>query len=134
MRVSKAMTRRAVVLALCLGGVAGCNSKAHDDETVVRGALTGDVAFTLSTPPGISVLAPVVLASNSVKIGSFAQIARPPSGLAPVIAMGTAGLKSDPDAKMDDVWSRGPVTLGDRVHVYGTVYAASVVPGSGTLI
>jgi hypothetical protein len=137
MRESKAMTRQAVVLALCLagiGGAAGCSSKGTGDATVVQAALTGDVTFTLTAPPGISVLSPVVLASNSVKIGSFAQIARPPSGAAPVIAMGTTGLSSDPDAKLDDIWSRGPVKLGDRVHVYGKVHAASVTPGSGTLI
>jgi hypothetical protein len=134
MRRSKAMKWHATVLAVGLGAVAACSSKGGHDDSVAQSVLTGDVSFTLSAPRGIPALSAVVLASSSVKVGSFAQIARPPSGVAPVVAMGTAGVRVDPDAAMDDVWSRGPVTLADRVHVYGAVNAATVNRGNGTVI
>jgi hypothetical protein len=122
-----------------LAGVAGlgCSSQRADRERPIRAedqAVTGPISLQIQTPNGVPSLAPVLLASSSMAIGAGARVAQPPSSAAPSLALGTAGVSTQPDAVLGEIWSRGPVDLRDRVQVRGRVHARVVTTGNGTVV
>jgi hypothetical protein len=124
---------RVFLLLLC--AAFGCSSQLNSEQTAKTSeALTVPTTIQLQTPKGMAVFAPVLLGSHSVTIGASAQVARPPSAVAPAVSLSVGGIDAEPDAMLDDVWSRGPVTLRDRVQVQGLVHAASVIQGNSVVI
>ena len=107
----------------------GCGEKATSDEPRIA-SYALQAPITLSAPRGTPVLKPVLEASNGLVLGARSQVT--PSQ--PVVAMGTMGARAEPDARLNDLWSRGPVELRDRVHVFGSVFATSVTRGNGVII
>lgn len=127
--------KRNILFVVCLLGLQACSQSSSDSEATARSsqAIVGDVTIQLAAPRGVSALAPVMLASNSVNVGSGALLAQAPSGAAPTVSLGTPGFHAEPDVVLDDLWSRGPAFLGDRVIVHGVVHAAQVTKGIGTV-
>jgi hypothetical protein len=120
-------TRIGACLLLLLG-LFGCSqgaNNAHEPTSTEVHPLTFPVTITLSTPSTLSPTAPVVLGSSSVKLGSRAQVVT-----GTTVSMGSAGLSADPDAVMNDTWSRGTANLGDRDKVRGILHAKAHVFGS----
>jgi hypothetical protein len=113
--------------------IAGCSLKERVNEPTgsQRESLTSSVTITLSAPNSLSPLTPVLLESNSIFVGSGVNIV---SGTA--VAMGSAGggFHAEPDGLLNDVWSRGPADLRDRVHVRGTLHASSATLGNSVVI
>lgn len=84
--------------------------------------------FTLTTPKGVPVLAPALESATSLTFGAFSQV----SPTAAVVAMGSSGsTTTQPDVKLNDIWSRGPTTLGDRTMVLGWIHTPSLNPLNG---
>ncbi|MEP6652515.1 MAG: hypothetical protein ABJA82_04100 [Myxococcales bacterium] len=105
----------------------------------MTGALTTSPAITftvtLQTPRQLSPVNVVLAATGSTTIGSATKITRPGTGFAAIANMGSGGISSDADSVLGDVWSLSPVTLRDRAHVLGKVYAPNVVvPGAAVHI
>jgi hypothetical protein len=94
------------------------------------------VNFTVSikTPKGVSPISVALGANGSITIGGATQIIRPGSALSRTTNVGTGGIQAEPDAVFGDVFSTSTVTLKDRVHVLGKVYAPGVVRGAGVQI
>jgi hypothetical protein len=96
----------------------------------VGASLNGPVTITLSVPNPLSPIGPVLTGASSVMLGSSVDVV---SGT--VVSMGSGGLDAEPGALVNnDVWSRGPATLKDRVTVKGTVHASTVTLGNQTSI
>ena len=67
-------------------------------------------------------------ASNSLSMGAGSEIISP--WLA--VAMGSGGVATQPDALLNEVWSRGTVNLAARVKVRGKLHATTVVLNPAT--
>lgn len=91
-------------------------------------------SLTIQTPHLISPTGVVLGAAGSLIVDSSAKITQ--AGTTPSVSsnMGSGGVDVEPDAVLGDTWSVSTVTLKDRVHVKGTVFAPGVVPGSGVII
>ncbi|HYP99040.1 MAG TPA: PQQ-binding-like beta-propeller repeat protein [Polyangiaceae bacterium] len=114
--------------------VAGCSSHGSGDEAGAASgteALNAPVTITLTSPNPVPVLSPVIDVSNSMFVGAGAEIV---SG--PIAAMGSSGggVHAEPDALLNETWSRGTADLRDRVKVRGTLHAASRLLGSSVVI
>jgi hypothetical protein len=110
------------LLLLAVALTLGCSEAEPQSEStaVDHQVLTFPVTITLSAPGGVSPTAPAVGASNSVSLGARAEVV---SGL--TVAMGSGGLRTQPDALLNETWSRGVAQLGDRVRVRGTLHAVT---------
>lgn len=119
------------VLALTACG----RSKFDDTDTsrTLRQAVQVEHTVTLEVPQSLSVLAPALAASERLGIGAGAEIDHVDGG-APVSSLGTEVLRVEPDAVLNDVWSRGPVDLRDRVRVRGSIHAPNVTVGEGVTL
>ncbi len=106
----------------------GC-SESSETTAVERQVLTFPVRITLATPSRVPPTEPALLGSNSVSLGARAEIV---SGQ--VVAMGSGGLQTQPDAVLNEVWSRGTAALRDRVRLRGTLHARSRTLGSGVVV
>jgi hypothetical protein len=105
----------------------GCS---HADERLdkVGEPLIFPVQITLSSPPSVPPLSPVLEASSSLRVGSFGRIVT-----GTIVSMGSGGVFADADARLRDTWSRGTATLRDRAQLTGTLHAARRVLGNGTI-
>src|SRR4051794_15690298 len=121
------------VLLLCLLAMllAGCSQKAGELESTSaeHQILSFPVNVTITTPSPVSPLAPVLGGSNSVSLGARAQVV---SGM--TVAMGSGGLQTQPDALLNETWSRGTAALNDRVAVRGTLHARARTNGSSVSV
>jgi hypothetical protein len=115
-------------LLACVLGCTGTDSRI-EPTLAEQQVLAFPVTVTLSTPTGVSPIAPTMLGSDLVQLGARAEVV---SGTA--ISMGTTGLDAEPDALLNDTWSRGPAVLKDRVHVRGTLHARTLTPGNSVVI
>jgi len=76
----------------------------------------------------MSPLAPVLESAGSLVVGASAKV----NPSAPVVAMGATGTtRVEPSATLNDLWSRGPVDLRDRVTINGFVHAKTLTLGNG---
>ena len=123
-----ALTSAALFLGACSGG-----NERDTGETVARkvDALANPVTVTLQTPGAVPVLSPVVAVSNSLSLGAAAEIVR---GTITAVGSSGGGLQTQPDALLNDTWSRGPVTLADRTKVRGTLHASHRTLGNSVQI
>lgn len=110
----------------------GCSSAPLDSdhsEHVGKSSaeLAVPVTLTISTPHAVAPLSPVVTAANSAFIGAGALVKT-----GQVIALGASGggLHAEPDAILNESWSRGLAELRDRVLVRGTLHAATHLYGN----
>jgi hypothetical protein len=124
--------KRALFCLVSLVGAIGCadGAKLGTGETATeRQILTFPVTITLSTPNPVAPTAPVLVGSNIVRLGARSEVV---SGM--TVAMGTAGLTTEPDALLNETWSRGTAVLKDRVTVRGTLHARTRTLGTGVVI
>src|SRR5207248_578635 len=110
---------------------------AGENVSVERSALTSR-GLTLFVPAGVANGDVAVAASRTLKIDDHAQI-QGLSGATPVVAdVGPTGggtTTAGADTVLPSVWSAGPVTLADRAHVTGSLFAnASPTFGSNDQI
>jgi hypothetical protein len=120
-----------LVLVLCWLVVCGFGCSSVKDSELLgtnQDSLTFPITVTLSTPTSVSPLAPVLEGANTVQLGARAEVV---SGLS--VAMGS-GLLTQPDAKLNETWSRGTAALNDRVQVRGTLHARTRTLGNGVVI
>ncbi|MBV9945357.1 MAG: hypothetical protein JOZ69_00740 [Myxococcales bacterium] len=96
-----------------------------------RQSLFGPFTITLASPSTVAPTAPVLLESNSVFIGSGANIV---SGTTVAMGAGGGGVHAEPDGLLNDVWSRGTADLRDRVNVRGTLHASNATLGNSVVI
>jgi hypothetical protein len=109
-------------LTLAFLGTVGCGGETQQSVVGTTNAgVTFQKTITLSAPKGMSVLHPVLEGSSSLVLGAFSNVL--PTN--PVVSMGTTGSRAEPDAILNDLWSRGTATLRDRVHLRGSLYAAT---------
>jgi hypothetical protein len=114
----------AVLLLVSCGGTDGPVGKQ-------RTSLGTQTTFTLTAPAGMSPLTPALESANSLVVGAFAKV----NPSAPVVAMGAAGTtRVEPDAKLNDLWSRGPADLRDRVTINGSVHAKTLTLGNNVQV
>lgn len=110
----------------------GCSNNGETDDAEAIGRaqseLTGSVTLSISAPHAVPPLSPVVTASNGAFIGASALVQT-----GQVVALGASGggLHVEPDAILNESWSRGVAELRDRVQVRGTLHAATHVYGNG---
>jgi hypothetical protein len=129
--VSSPMLRCFGLAFASLVSMAGCGGQTQESPV---GSSNAEVVFTktitLSAPKGMSVFTPVLNGSNSLVLGAFSNVL--PTN--PVVSMGSTGSRAEPDAYMNDLWSRGTATLRDRVHLRGSLYAATRSIGNNVVI
>jgi hypothetical protein len=94
-----------------------------------RQILTFPITVTLATPSPVSPTVPVVNGSNSVSLGARAEIV---NGM--TVSMGNGGLLTQPDALLNETWSRGTAALNDRVRVRGTLHARTRTNGANVSV
>ena len=122
--------RLVLVLWAVLAGGFGCSSSSDSEPLgASQEPLAFPITITLSTPTSVSPIAPVLEGSNSVQFGAQSQVV---SGL--TVSMGNGGLTTQPDAAMNEAWSRGTAALNDRVRVRGTLHARTRTLGNGATI
>lgn len=118
-------------LGLAALGVA-CDS-GRPDEPVPRARISQHQEQTYSielrVPATVVPFAPVLVASERMKIGADAVIDPADGDGAPVVALGNDLFRVEPGAALNDVWSRGPLDLRDGTHVGGTIHAAELSTG-----
>jgi hypothetical protein len=109
----------------------GCSNAAQPPEQTraEQQVLTFPVRITLSTPNPVSPTEPVLVGSNSLSLGANSEIV---SGKA--VAMGSGGLQTQPDAVLNEVWSRGTAVLRDRVRLRGTLHARTRTLGNAVVV
>jgi hypothetical protein len=111
------------VLVSCGGKVVSDNSARHESPLTV--------SFALTTPAGMSPLAPALESANSLVVGAFAKV----NPSAPVVAMGASGTtRVEPNAKLNELWGRGPVNLRDSVTINGWLYAKTLTLGNNVVV
>jgi hypothetical protein len=106
--------------------IVGCSQRTdrvsnQPAESLVQD-LAAPVTVTLTTPPSVSPIAPVLNGVNSVYFEGSSSVL---SGT--VVAMGSVGggVHTEPDVLINETWSRGTAEIGARVHVRGTLHAAN---------
>ena len=130
----------AALACLCAGlQLMGCARAGDEGDNEHVGALaqaaTIEKTVSLSTAAGVPVPGAVLAAQEGVVFGAGAKVL-PASGgsSAASSALGSAGISVEPDADLRELWSRGTVTLRDRVLVRGVVHAATVTLGNGVVV
>src|SRR5215471_11662974 len=135
-----AKTRAATFVFCCLLSMTwwlGCSTSSGPQPgnesigaTQVEGLTGAPITITLATPNPVSPLAPVLQASNSIFLGPGANIV---SGM--VVAMSATGgtLHAEPDALLNETWSRGAVELRDRDQVRGILHTKFPPPADAGL-
>lgn len=130
-KAKRAAITRWLVLCLlvaCGWPVSGCGWGTSSQEQVAaqRQTLSAPTTVTLTVPNPLTPIAPVLAASNGMELGASDVIT------GAVTAMGSAGLTTQPGGVVvqGDAWSVGPVNLGDRTNLEGTLHASSVVLGN----
>jgi len=130
-RFASAMFKCLALATASLFSLAGCGGETQQSPV---GSTNAEVVFsktiTLSTPKNMSVFTPVLTGSNSLVLGAFSNVLQ----TSPVVSMGTTGSRAEPDAVLNDLWSRGTATLRDRVHLRGKLNAATRSIGNNVVI
>jgi len=127
-------------LLLATAANASCYSRnAADQVSAEQSAVTStSPAITLNvsitTPKAVSISAITVGANGTLTIGAGTKINGRGSVPSVVANVGTLGSDAEPDAIVGDVWSNGTVTLKDRVHAFGKVYAPALNRGNSVLV
>ena len=118
---------RACVALLAIVSTFSC-TKAVDPEpthtsepthTESNEGLVGAVTITLSAPNPVSAIAPVLEASNSVRVGHGANVV---SGMS--VAMGAGGVDAEPASALNETWSRGKAIIESLARVRGTLHSS----------
>jgi len=117
------------VASSCSGGHVSENNLESKTGALTTGAISFTV--TLQTPKDLSPLNVALASTGTMTIGSSTKVTRPGTSLSAIANMGPGGISSDTDSVLGDVWSLSTVTLRDRAHVMGKVYAPKVVSGVG---
>jgi hypothetical protein len=146
-RLGSDLRRGALWLALVSASTVGCfrtKAPAESQEQVeaVTSALSvgpcnpgTPCAFTMVTPTALTPSALLLSATTSLKIDDRVTL-KESNGTPAVIAnLGTGTLQIGTDGHLGDIWSRGPVTVGDRTVVNGKIHGAvTVTKGTGVTI
>ena len=88
----------------------GCSSDQPETTATQAAPVTFPLTITLATPNPVSPTAPVLLGSNSVRLGARAEVI---TGL--TVSMGGGGLFADADALLNETWSRGTADLREQL-------------------
>src|SRR6188768_4320440 len=114
------LVRARFVLPLLVLAI-GCADRRNPDSAGEKSenALVGNVTLTLTAPKNVAVLSPTISASNSTFLGAGAEVIQPGTS----VTTGTGGLKTEPEALMNETWSRGLADLGDRTVIRGTLHS-----------
>jgi hypothetical protein len=118
-----------LVLAVAAFGLPGCSQSPGSPLQQEQHVLSSTYQVTIATPNGVSPTAPVLIGSSSVRVGARAEIV---SGV--TAAMGTGGLQAEPDAILNETWSRGTAVLRDRVRIRGTLHARTRTLGNSVTV
>jgi hypothetical protein len=123
----------AVLGALVTLALFGCSAPDHAPEEVGerRDGLAAPVTLTLKTPNSVPVLAPVIAVSNSAFIGARADIV---TGSLTAVGLNGGGVHTEPDALLNETWSKGTADLRDRTRIRGTLHAATKQLGNDVQI
>lgn len=117
---------------LALALLAGCGSHesqpAEPAQVSKAEALAGPVTLSITSPAGVPPLSPVVSTRNSLYFGAAGTVV---SGAAVALGISGGGIHTEPDAVLNDTWSRGLADLGDRTLVRGVLHAATHKYGNG---
>ena len=89
---------------------------------------------TLTTPHLLSPLTVGLASTASTLIGAASKITRQGTAISAITNVGAGGVDAEPDAVFGNLWSTSGVTLKDRVHALGKVYAPTVTRGNGVQI
>lgn len=125
---------RAVIASLCL--VVGCNAVPEQGVAKRVAALTPGPSFTLQLPPQVTSGGSGFTASTALTLGDRVQVKQPTaSAFAGIVNLGSGQSSIGIEAKTGDIWSVGPVQLGDRSIVNGFLKTAGTFsPGSNITV
>jgi hypothetical protein len=85
--------------------------------------------ISITTPNSVAPSAPALVGAHTLRLGARSEIT---AGSA--VAMGSGGLWAEPDALLNETWSRGTATLRDRVRIRTTLHAATRVLGNNVSV
>jgi hypothetical protein len=123
---------RALLVGLGVSLALGCSEDASSPLESVgsdRQVLTFPVTVTLNSPSPVAPTAPVIVGSTSVQFRPRSEVV---TGI--TVSMGPGGITSEPDALMNETWSRGTAALNQRVVVRGTLHARTRTMQEGALV
>lgn len=107
--------------------VVGCSDPSENVSMARQNLVPTRISIT--TPNAVAPTAPVLVGANSLRLGAASEIT---SGA--VAAMGTGGVWAEPDAILNETWSRGTATLRDRVRIRTTLHARTRTLGSNVIV
>jgi hypothetical protein len=89
--------------------------------------LSGVQPLAFDLPPLVSSESVALGASNSLNLGDRTLVTGVNGSLTSISAMGSGGTTLNPDAKVGNLYSRGPISLRDRAQVRGSIFTASSI-------
>jgi len=93
-----------------------------------------EVTVSVIGPRSSGALSTLVLASNSLHIGSRVEVRDAQQRRAPVANVGTGVTYVEPDTSLRSIFALGPAELRDRVSIEKDIFAASLVQGNNDSI
>jgi len=123
-------------IGLVLGAsTLSCSHAANGGESLgdSQQALKFSAEVVIETTAGAPLTSTVLAAREGVTFGPGSVVDRATNGAGPVISS-LGKVRAEPEAKLVELFSKGAVDLGNRVHVYGAVHAAQVKQGKGVVI
>ncbi|HMJ16279.1 MAG TPA: hypothetical protein VK524_32925, partial [Polyangiaceae bacterium] len=106
-----------VPLAVLTFGAFGCNTQRSEGATGSQRARLTERTVTLSSPKGVSLMNVALDARSGIQFGPGSRVEKASTDGAAVVNLTSGALQTQPDVLLNDVWSRTPVTLGNRTHV-----------------
>jgi len=128
---------RSQAIVLLLGLSTGCGKGVNEDLAKSTSALTNpalNFTVTIQTPHLVSPQTVTLGSADSLLIGGATKILRPGTLPSVISNLGANGVDAEPAAVLGEVHSTSTVTLKDRVHATGKVFAPKVIPGNSVLI
>jgi hypothetical protein len=91
--------------------------------------------FSIVTPSSLTPASLLLSATSTLKIDDRVTVKETNGNPATIANLGTATLQIGTDGHLGDIWSRGPVTIGARTIVNGTINGAvTITSGTGVTI
>lgn len=91
--------------------------------------------FSVVTPSSLTQASLLLSATSTLKIDDRVTVKETSGTPATIANLGTATLQIGTDGHLGDIWSRGPVTIGDRTIVNGTIHGnVSVTTGNSVTV
>lgn len=123
-----------VPLAVLTFSAFGCSTERSEGAAGTRRASLTERTVTLSSPKDVSLMSVALGARSGIQLGPSSRVERSSTDGATVIHLESGTFRAQPDVLLNDVWSKTAVTLGNRTHVRGRVYAPNVNSGVNTVI